>query len=271
MNASIIAAGRLRGEPMLLDLYPQFDVTYSFYKLKSSYTDRCCRIRRSDNAERDIFFAGNYVDTADILSFVGAGDGFLVLIENQVNPVAAEYAYDVQANRQPRIVSSGVLETENGRLVIDFYPGGTSIPPLLIDTSFDLRTAFSIAKIEAYNTANYVAYGTGGIGFGGTSGGVNGMFSFDTSTAVSSTGESLTRKLGVFNLRVNDMYIAEDGDAMVNEGTQNLYDINRFGGRRDITAGYSRARVEMLLGSDTDLSTDINDIRTIINNLYDVY
>ena len=62
---------------LLLDTYPA-TAAYSLRKLRTSYSGSCIRVRRSsDNAEQDIGFVGNDLDTASLLSFVGANNGFV--------------------------------------------------------------------------------------------------------------------------------------------------------------------------------------------------
>jgi len=82
--------------------------------MRAAYTGFCIRVRRSsDNTERNIGFVGNVIDTADLLAFVGAGNGFVVTKYDQsVNGFNATQA---TAANQPRIVSAGVLDTRNGK------------------------------------------------------------------------------------------------------------------------------------------------------------
>lgn len=52
---------------------------YGMRRLRAAYSGSCIRIRRSsDNAEQDIGFVGNALDTAAISSFIGGGSGFIV-------------------------------------------------------------------------------------------------------------------------------------------------------------------------------------------------
>ena len=62
-----------------LDPYPNADAVYCVYRLYSSYTGSLLRVRRSsDNTEQDIGYDSNgYLDTASLLAFVGANDGFV--------------------------------------------------------------------------------------------------------------------------------------------------------------------------------------------------
>ena len=100
--------------PLLLDTYPSAAGAYSIRKLRTAYTGSCLRVRRSsDNAESDIGFVGSDLDTATLLSFVGANNGFVTKFYDQSgngNDLA-----QATAARQPQIVSAGVVLTLNGK------------------------------------------------------------------------------------------------------------------------------------------------------------
>lgn len=56
----------------LLDSYPNAAAAYSLRKLRTAYSGSAIRVRRSsDNAEQDISFVGNDLDTTSMLDFVG--------------------------------------------------------------------------------------------------------------------------------------------------------------------------------------------------------
>lgn len=117
------------GAQLLLDLYPSTQGQYYLHKVKTAYTGACIRVRRSsDNAEQDIGFSGIDLDAAALLSFVGAGDGFVTTWYSQSG------FFDVTQTSlasQPAIVLGGVLQTLNGYPCIkfdginDFFTGGT--------------------------------------------------------------------------------------------------------------------------------------------------
>jgi hypothetical protein len=93
---------------LLLDLYPA-TAAYSVRKLRTAYTGACMRVRRSsDNAEQDIGFSGNDLDTAALLSFVGAGNGFVTTWYDQSGNT--DNFTQLTAANQPRIVNSGTLD-----------------------------------------------------------------------------------------------------------------------------------------------------------------
>lgn len=105
----------------LLDAYPGASAAYSTRKLKSSYSGSAIRVRRSsDNAEQNIGFVGEDLDTATMKTFVGAGNtGFITKWYNQGDSAALDFEINA-ASSQPRIVISGVVERQGGKPSIYF-------------------------------------------------------------------------------------------------------------------------------------------------------
>ena len=101
------------GGNLLLDLYPNAALAYSLRRLSSSFSGSPIRVRRSnDNAEQDIPFDGSGdLDTANLLAFVGSNDGFICDWYDQSGNSNDGIA--VSATTQAKIVSSGVVETDN--------------------------------------------------------------------------------------------------------------------------------------------------------------
>jgi hypothetical protein len=97
---------------------------YSVRRLSSSYMGYAMKVRRSsDNTEQDIAFDFNgTVSTAQLLAFVGSGDGFVTVWYDQSGNGA--HLTQSTAAYQPKIVIAGVVQTENNRPFIRFY--GTS-------------------------------------------------------------------------------------------------------------------------------------------------
>jgi hypothetical protein len=89
---------------------------WSLRKLRSSYSGFCLEVRRSsDNTLQDIGFDGSgNLDTTALLSFVGAGSGFVRTFYNQSTTASLDFVQTTNAN-QPRIVNSGTLQTLNGK------------------------------------------------------------------------------------------------------------------------------------------------------------
>ena len=100
---------------------------YSLRKLSSTATN-AIRVRRSnDNAETDIGFSDDDLDTASLLSFVGVNSAFVVKWYNQGTGGATYDTSQVTASSQPRIVDSGNIEIDSlGNTSLTFRAGGFS-------------------------------------------------------------------------------------------------------------------------------------------------
>jgi len=95
--------------PLLLDIFPNASVAYSLRKLRTNYNGACIRVRRSsDNAEQDIGFVNNELDTASLLSFVGSGSGFVKTWYDQ--SINGYNSTNTTNSQQPRIVLSGAID-----------------------------------------------------------------------------------------------------------------------------------------------------------------
>jgi hypothetical protein len=106
-------------DPLLLDTYTGAQVAFGLRKLRSAYAGSCIRVRRSsDNTEQDIGFSGNALDTAAMLSFCGAGDGFIRTWYDQT--ANGENIGQATSGNQPQIVASGAVITNGSLPIIDF-------------------------------------------------------------------------------------------------------------------------------------------------------
>jgi hypothetical protein len=104
----------------LLDTYGGASAAYSLRKLSSTYSGSAIRVRRSsDNAEQNIGFSGADLDTASLLSFVGAGNGFVTTWYDQSG--IGNNATNSTGATQPTIINSGTLITIGGQVAIDCF------------------------------------------------------------------------------------------------------------------------------------------------------
>lgn len=105
--------------PILDDLSISATGAYSLRKMRTAYAGSCIRVRRSsDNTEQDIGFVLNVLDTASLLTFVGAGNGFVTTWYDQSgNGLNATQG---TAGSQPSIVASGVVTTSNSKPAVQF-------------------------------------------------------------------------------------------------------------------------------------------------------
>jgi PKD repeat protein len=134
----------------LLDVEINASIGFSLRKLRGAYTGSAIRVRRSsDNTEQDIGFNSLLeLDTTALLSFVGAGNGFVTTWYDQ--SLNAKHATQTTAANQPQIVSSGSVILENAKPAINF--NGTSSFLTISDVSFgnilDNISCFYVTKLN---------------------------------------------------------------------------------------------------------------------------
>jgi hypothetical protein len=89
-------------DPYLSDLWAAYGLT----RLVGTYNGPALRVRRSsDNTEQDINFSAEAIDSAALLSFVGANNGFVVTWYDQSG--LGNDLEQATTSRQPQIVYSG--------------------------------------------------------------------------------------------------------------------------------------------------------------------
>ena len=108
----------LVGYTGLLDTYSGAAAAYSLRLLDTSYTGNAIKVRRSsDNAEQDIAFVNNELDTASLETFASGTDAFVTTWYDQSGN--GNNATQTTAAGQPKIVSNGTslgyIETTQGQ------------------------------------------------------------------------------------------------------------------------------------------------------------
>jgi len=137
---------------LLLDTYPGAAAAYSLRKLRTAYNGSAIRVRRSsDNAETDIGFISNALDTSSLNTFVGANSGFVTTWYDQ-----SGNSYNVTqstAGNQPRVVNAGTIETSNNLPTIRFIrASSTFLKNITLSTSTStIRYISSVQKINTFN------------------------------------------------------------------------------------------------------------------------
>jgi hypothetical protein len=115
----ILTAAATSSFSFLLDNYPGAAVAYSFRKLRAGYTGNCIQVRRSsDNSTQDIGFLNNVLDTTALLTFVGAGNGFVSIWYDQSGN--GRNAIQLSTTLQPFIVVLGIITLQNSKPSILF-------------------------------------------------------------------------------------------------------------------------------------------------------
>jgi hypothetical protein len=123
---------------------------YSLRRVRSAYSGACVRVRRSsDSTEQDFGFAGNVVNTDAILSFCGAGDGFVTAWYDQ--GLAGLHVSQATLLRQPRIVNSGALEVNGSRPTVRFLGSqllSSGAPNILFGSAISVNAVASSGSGE---------------------------------------------------------------------------------------------------------------------------
>jgi hypothetical protein len=143
--------------PLLLDLYPDASAAYSVRKLRSDYSGSALRVRRSsDNAEQDIGFVSEDLDTASMLTFVGANDGFVVTWYDQSGN--ANNATNSTAANQPQIVAGGVLITDGSQPSLYFDGNNDQLNAPVVFSGTELSQIFvtNIANPQSKNNGHLI-------------------------------------------------------------------------------------------------------------------
>jgi len=145
----------------LIDPYIRVPAAYSLRLISSTYYDSfAVRVRRSsDNAEQDIGFVGDDLDTASLLSFAGAGSAFVTTWYDQSGN--QNHAIETTAANQPRLVNSGSLDTVNGKPAI-YFRGTTDKLTRTPTTGYTSNNVVFVAKTDPSPTSYACVFNGGG-------------------------------------------------------------------------------------------------------------
>ncbi len=139
-----------------LDSMPASAAAYSVARrLLTSYTGSLIRVRRSsDNAESDIgYVAAGGLDTATLLTFCGAGSGYITTTYDQSGN--AKDRTQTTASQQARIVNAGVVEVDAASKPTAVYDGTDDYDD---NTSVSAAVPLSMASVMHPTTAS-ASYG----------------------------------------------------------------------------------------------------------------
>jgi len=139
------------GGTYLLDLYPGAAYAYDFFKLSSTYTGACIKVRRaSDNVETDVGFVNDKLDESGLTDFAGASDCFRVTRYDQTGN--GRHFTQTSASNQPKIVSAGVIIKE-GTHIIEQFDGVNDFAVIpALGTTSNYHQLFINMKIRNANT-----------------------------------------------------------------------------------------------------------------------
>lgn len=253
---------------LLLDLYPGAKMAYSTYKLRGLQTN-CLRVRRSsDDSEQDIGFQGNNIDESALTAFVGAGDGYVVTWYDQSGN-GNDVTQSTTTN-QPKIVESGTVVKENLLPAINWdynvSAGMKMDSPVGLSNPF---TIFSVITRKAEGENNRVFWDT-------ASGNrtvfyqQSGKYNIFGSTVMSGADLDQNQSLHTAIIKGADSKMRKNG---VEKGTGTQTQVIgalRVGASNIGFCGIV-ANYQVLIGYESDKTSEVSDIETIINDIYSIY
>jgi len=151
-------------EALLLDTYSGAAAAYSLRLLRTAYTGSAIRVRRaSDNAEQDIGFTNNELDTTTLASFCSGTNGFVTTWYDQSGN--GNDATQTTASNQPKIYDSvsGVI-LENGKPCVDFDGSNDFLNLGDILSGESILNVFSIFNVERTGFEEIIVKGLGNVG-----------------------------------------------------------------------------------------------------------
>lgn len=247
----------------LLDDFPGDKVSYSLRKLKSAYTGSCIEVRRSsDSTTQNIGFVNNVLDTTSLLSFVGAGDGFVKTWYDQSGN--ALNATQTTNGSQPKIVNTGSVILQNSLPTIE----GASAKLFLFSPAVSQpNTTFVVGKTNGadgghfydstdrqligFTTTNFVMYAGNSIVNYPTKPitfqVANAVFSGSSSSLQSNNGTITTGNAGTSGLGTNTLLMSGNGNS-----------------------GIIGVMSEFIV-YDSNQNSNRSGINTNINNFYSIY
>lgn len=288
----------------VLDTYTGAVGAYSTYRLRTAYVGNAIRVRRSsDNAEQNIGFVGNNLDTASLLSFVGANNGLVTTIYDQSGN-GYNFTQTI-ADYQPAIVSSGTLNTKNGKptIIFDGASDFMEIPTSTGTFSFLHKTGQSFISVVGYNRIAslhvVIANNYGSSGYTGYSSYTNSVSNVTNLTTRGVSGQSTVANTSTTApIPTNSLYLLNDetdnGNATaslrsklyVNNGSSiNLNTLTNTPSTNDASfnlflgaAGGGGARygffdggISQLILWNSDQSSNRLDISSVINSQFSIY
>jgi hypothetical protein len=250
----------------ILNTYSGASVGYSLRLLDNTYTGFAIRVRRaSDNAEQNIGFVSNVLDTASLETFCASTDGFVTTWYDQsgnTNDVVQS-----SASSQPQIVSGGVTLTENGKPSIDFDGSND-----YLEETVSITQPYTLFDVRKYNDlTSQIAISFDNVGTSIGDGVLGAAFrSYYGSYLI---GESVNVNQGLW------YSLGNGGSSAIslNNGAETTGSLGSSGvssitiGRLGTGSLVSDVKLQELILYPSDASANKSGVSTNINDFYSIY
>jgi hypothetical protein len=258
----------------LLDEFPNAAAAYSLRLLSSSYTGNCIEVRRSsDNSLQNIGFVNGVLDTASLLSFVGAGNGFVRTWYDQ-SGLGVNGVQNTNAS-QPQIVENGNIILINNKPSIIFI--NKSLIHTINNTGISgLHSFFSVTQVFVHINYNGVllmgnnADSTGGFiintKLGSTTQNWGTFQSFDRPSTIN-IGDQNTYLLTM----IRNTIVNSQGNFFTNGNSTGNYGGTSGAGLNTIGSTNASQYSSEIIFYKSDQSTNRNGIESNINAYYNIF
>jgi len=289
-SANSAASSQISSTPAydyLLDDYSGASAAYSLRLLDSTYSGNAIKVRRaSDNAEQDIAFVNNELDTASLETFASGTDAFVTTWYDQSG--SGNDATQTTASAQPQIVSSGSTILENGKASIQnanlkhlespttdgLYSTKTNVfATMSIDTDLSSNNQRIIHLSNGSNSMQ-ITRGNSGNSYSIIIKNSDYDASFDSTSYGQFSNQHLFNFLGDNTANATTLFI--DGTSKTDLGSIGTgggnNSKNTFGVRNDVLASsYFSGKFQEIVIYDSDQSSNRTGIETNINDFYSIY
>jgi hypothetical protein len=256
---------------LLLDVYPNASAAYSLRKLREAYTGNCIEVRRSsDNALQNIGFVNNELDTTSLLSFVGAGNGFISTWYDQSG--SGRHATQTTNGSQPQIVAFGALLLINGNPSVLF----NGVSHFLNITSFNFSSSNYNSFVGKRDASARRLFGLSGNEYTFTLWNDNKYYLQSRSTGyqISNTTDTTTNHLLLTGLNNGTNQIMYKNSNLIASNFVNFSlstTINSIGRYRNNNSLVANCTIQEIVYYNSDQETNRTGIETNINNFYNIY
>ena len=283
---------------LLLDTHPS-QAAFSLRKLSSSYAGSAIQVRRSsDNSTQNIgFTSSGDLDQSALTSFCASTDCFVTTWYDQSgNSLDATQTTDT---KQPKIVSTGVVEIENSKPTIvfdgsddefevgtvssfNYLHDGTSSSFISVCKYDDVgnealsgnnrgassQVGFSLFYYTANKIADYITNGSRNVVFNQSSATtdiLNQHLYFTTIDADNSTAASRSVS------SINDQADFSNNTASNSPSTSDASQIMTIGNSGKTASNFFEGNIQEIVIFSTDKTASKADIKSNINTYYSIY
>jgi len=252
----------------LLTTYPNASVAYSVRLLREAYTGNLITVRRaSDDATSG--FTESQINDGSLASFCSGTNGFVTTWHDQSGN-ANDATQTTHAN-QPQIVTSGVVNTLNGRPCLTYNNSGST--NLNIGTRItDVTSVFEVLKIDSDATTANTNFLLGDSTlYDYHAGSQTPVTWIDSSVGAASVRNGTNQLNGVTsNLTTTARTANQTLISMIHSGTTSVSQLTKD---RSISPDQRsiRGRIQELIIYNTSQSSNVAAISANINAYYSIY